>query len=101
VKTVTEKRFMAAVVAFAALHKWKVFHPFDSRKSAPGWPDLALVRGGRLVLAELKTESERVSSAQAEWLERLRAVAANSAGAVTVHLWTPAAWGEIEHVLGG
>jgi hypothetical protein len=101
VKKATEKRFMATVIAYATLHRWRVFHPFDSRKSTPGWPDLALVKGARLVLAELKTETGRTTAAQEEWLYALQRVAEASGGAVAVHVWTPESWPEIERVLGG
>jgi hypothetical protein len=40
----TERQFERAIVEYAKLSGWKAFHPFDSRRSEPGWPDLTLVR---------------------------------------------------------
>lgn len=83
----TEKDFQRAVVALAEANGWKHFHPHDSRRSASGWPDLALVRSGVLLLAELKTTKGRVSAAQAEWLDALRAV-----DGVRVRVWRTPDW---------
>lgn len=86
----SEAGFQAAVVELALLLSWQVFHPFDSRRSAAGWPDLSMVRDGRLILAELKSARGRVTPEQREWLAALEQVAAASGGAVSVHLWRPA-----------
>jgi len=73
--TLTEKEWQSLVVAYARLQGWWTFHPFDSRKSAPGWPDLVLLRPPEVLFAELKTDSPRskVSGTQAEVLDALRA----------------------------
>lgn len=50
------------------------YHTFDSRHSAAGFPDYAIVtRGvtGRLVFAELKAEDGKVSAAQLRWIAAL------------------------------
>jgi hypothetical protein len=94
----SERAFQTAVVEYAKLCGWKAFHPFDSRRSEPGWPDLALVRHGMLLFAELKTERGRVSPVQRDWLEALEAVSAWT-NAVEVRLWRPSDWPEIERVL--
>ena len=44
---VTEKAFQTAVVELAELCGWKVYHTYDSRRSAPGFPDLVLGPGNR------------------------------------------------------
>ena len=95
---VTEAEFQQAVVQYARLRNWMAFHPFDSRRSAPGYPDLTLVRAGRLVFAELKTETGRVSAAQVEWFDALDEVA-KSCAHVEVHLFRPSDWPSIEDVL--
>lgn len=100
-KQQTEKRFMQVVIDFARLHRWEVFHVFDSRRSAAGFPDCVFVRNGRLVFAELKLSGRKPEAAQVLWLGLLGAVAMKSAGAVEVFLWTPADWKSIELVLGG
>jgi len=64
---------------------WMVYHSYASRRSdGAGFPDLVMVRGGRVIFAELKYDrghadwDERrpkrrgkVSEAQQEWLDAL------------------------------
>lgn len=51
------------------------YHPYDSRKSSPGYPDLTVVaKDGRLAFFELKTEKGVLSKHQERWLDRLAAV---------------------------
>lgn len=95
----TEKQFEQAVVEYARLCGWRVFHPFDSRRSEAGWPDLSMVRDGMLIFAELKTERGRLSTAQCEWLEDLAQVAHGCHPWVMVRTWRPSDWSEIERVL--
>lgn len=92
----TEKGFQATVIAFARLHGWTVYHTFDSRRSAAGYPDLTLVKGGRLLFVELKSEAGKTTAAQRAWLCLLGAVPG-----VEVYEWRPSSWAEIERVLGG
>lgn len=77
-----EREWQAQVVQAARLLGWSVYHTHDSRRSEPGWPDLALVRE-RLVMAELKTDTGRVSEAQQRWLALL------DAAGVETYLWRP------------
>jgi hypothetical protein len=88
----TEREWQREVVALAKHMGWRHYHTHDSRRSEPGWPDLALVRD-RLVLAELKTETGRVSAAQERWLSLL-----SSAG-VETYLWRPSDRDEVIRVL--
>jgi hypothetical protein len=89
----TEREFQQQVVDWAQINGWLVFHPFDSRRSEPGFPDLTMVRDGRLVFAELKTETGRVSGAQTEWLAGLEAAGCE------VRVWRPGDWPVIERAL--
>lgn len=91
----TEKAFQAQVVQYARLHGWLVFHDFDSRRSEPGLPDLLMVRGSRLVFAELKVGKNKLSEAQEKWVAALEYVTDN------VYVWRPEDWPSIELVLGG
>ncbi len=91
---ITEKQFMQQVIDLARLCGWLVYHPFDSRRSAAGFPDLVMVRGQIVIFAELKTERGRLSTAQANWLDRL--IGARGTG---VFCWRPSDWPEIERVL--
>lgn len=99
----TEKDFQAAVIQYAKLQGFLVYHTHDSRRSEPGFPDLCMVRDGRLVFAELKTEKGRVSDAQMEWMSALAKVSgvvtATSRNPVEVHLWKPSNWKLIEATL--
>ncbi len=110
----SEKAFQRAVVEYARLAGWKVYHIHDSRRSESGFPDLVLARRGRVIFAELKTEKGRVKPEQREWLTQLngeealgldatRVLAAYATGGsvtrVLVFLWRPSSWPEIEAVL--
>ena len=98
----TEKTLMANVVRLARLLGWRVFHQFDSRRSEPGWPDLAMVRRDRMLFAELKTATGRLTPAQRDTINELRTIArAIQTGNVEVHVWRPADWlaGDIERTL--
>ncbi len=67
---VLEKDWQAQVVEVARTLGWRVFHPYDSRRSAHGWPDLSLCRD-RLILLELKRERTKLSEPQKDWLRAL------------------------------
>ena len=69
--TLSEKQFQQAVIDMARLHRWLVYHTHDSRRSDPGFPDLTLVRDGRLIFAELKTEKGKATYDQVFWLHAL------------------------------
>lgn len=75
---------MAQIVDLARTFGWAAYHPYLSVRSAPGWPDLALVRPPRLVLAELKSERGKVSVHQQHWLDLLGAC-----DGVEVYVWRP------------
>jgi len=74
-------------VPAATLHRWAWYHTRDSRQFRPGWPDLVLTRDGRLIVAELKTDTGRVTRDQQAWLDKLAAC-----HGVTAHVWRPADW---------
>lgn len=89
IKRETEKSFMGAVIALANVLGWRCYHTHDSRRSEPGFPDLVLVRGSRIICAELKTDRGKLSPAQDEWLALLRNTRAE------VFVWRPSDWTEI------
>ena len=83
-------------------------HTHGSRRSQPGFPDLTMVRGGELIFAELKTDSQKSveTDEQKAWLADLREVAAVvwgnipiGAPVLQVFLWRPSDWPEIERAL--
>lgn len=82
----TERELQDAILELAKVRGWLAYHTHDSRKSQPGFPDLVLVRDGRLIFAELKSAKGQVSPAQRVWLQRLEATAAE------VHLFKPEDW---------
>jgi hypothetical protein len=90
----TEKQFMAAVVALAQWNNWRVFHPWTSVHSSAGWPDLTLLRGTRLICAELKRDGRAPTLLQQIWLDELAAVSG-----IESYCWHPADWEAIERVL--
>ena len=66
----TEKQFQTQIVMVAKANGWIVYHTYDARRSAPGFPDLVLVRD-RVLYRELKTNTGRVSPAQQGWGDAL------------------------------
>lgn len=92
----SEKAFMARVVKFATERRFRTYHTWKSANSSPGYPDLCLCRVGengvaRLIFAELKLESGRVSPDQRQWLDDLSKVSG-----VEVYVWRPADWESIQ-----
>jgi hypothetical protein len=93
----SEAGFLAAVVHAARALGWRAHHTRPGRtrhgqwrtplQGDAGFPDLVLARGGALILAELKSERGRITSAQAGWLESLRQVRG-----IEVYLWRPSDW---------
>lgn len=96
-KTITEKEFLAQIKALAKLHGWRVYHTHDSRRSDPGFPDLVLVRRGRLIFAELKVGKNKMTLPQVDWLADLGLVG----GRVETYCWHPNDWAAIEKILAG
>lgn len=75
---------------------WRGYHTHRSQHSPAGFPDLCLVRAGRLIFAELKTERGKTSTEQDAWLDDLDAVEAeleriyrSRPGVVSVYVWRP------------
>jgi hypothetical protein len=86
-----EATLLAHVRALAKHCGWLCYHTRDSRKSESGYPDLCLARPasatspGRLLFAELKTQTGKVTQEQAMWLDILR----HTIDGVEVHIWRP------------
>ena len=62
---------------------------------SPGFPDLMLLKPGRLIVAEVKSQKGRLTFAQEVWLEAFRETHAE------VYVWRPDDWPEVERVLIG
>lgn len=124
----SEVAFQAQVAGLAAFYGWRLYHPPDNRPTTtrggraarqrvePGFPDLTMIRGPELIVAELKAERGRLGPGQQEWLEAFGVLAAAVARAVAetegaqaagylavedlpvvdVYLWRPSDWPAIE-----
>lgn len=89
----SEADWQRRVIAAARLHHWRVAHFRPARRlsggySTPitgdaGFPDLVLARGGKVILAELKTARGRPTREQREWLDEL---------GFHGRLWKPGDW---------
>ena len=84
---------------------WLAYHTWDSRGSSKGFPDLVLVKPGshgirgvtghgRVIFAELKTRTGKLTQEQATWLSILR-----QTGRVEVYEWRPQEWADILRIL--
>lgn len=93
---VTEADHQAVIVRMAELYGWRWFHDTDPRRDRAGFPDLVLVRPGRLVLAELKTETGQPTTEQRQWLADLATVEGPH---VAARLWRPSDMDAIEREL--
>lgn len=91
----TEKAFQAQVVALARTLGYSCYHTFDSRHSAAGFPDLAVWRPGRFILAELKTDAGKLTPPQAGTIMEL------DAAGVEAYVWRPRDWAGIVEILQG
>ena len=90
---IAEKDFQRQVLELARIYGWHAYHPALSKWSERGWPDLAMVRPPRLVFAELKSETGKVTEHQERWLALLGACPG-----VEVFLWRPS---DLERRRGG
>lgn len=80
----TEAQLQNAVIQLCKLLGVVWFHPYFSRRSAAGWPDLAVCGDQGFMLRELKTEVGRLTREQQKWGSMLR-----NAG-VNWDVWRPA-----------
>ncbi len=101
--TYTEAAFTRDVLTLAKRLGWRTAH-FRPARTADGWRtavsgdgkgflDLLLLRGGTLIVAELKVGNGKLTPEQAAW------VSAWEAAGVAVYLWRPENFDEIEAVL--
>jgi len=98
----SEADWQRQVTEYAHLRGWLYCHfrPAQTSKGwrtavagdGAGWPDLCLVRG-RLVIAELKSETGKLSSVQRDWIAALELAKAE------VYVWRPSDWPQVEAVL--
>ena len=108
---VSEVELQRRVVQLAKNLHWKVVHfrPAQSKSGRwmtamqgdPGFPDLVLANGKRVLFVELKSQKGRMEDEQHRWLDCLRVTGV--AGPVQTFIWRPSDWrtGAIEAVLRG
>ena len=96
----TETQLQSAILEFARLNGWLCYHTYDSRHSAKGFPDLCMVRGGRMVFAELKSEKGVETDDQKEWGDCLELASIRNQ-LLEVYLWRQSDWmsGRVDEVL--
>ena len=69
----SEADLSSLVLDLARLLKWRLrYHTWNSQHSTAGFPDLVLVRPPRILFIELKSETGKLSPAQANWIAALR-----------------------------
>ena len=102
----TEAQLSFHVVSLAERLGWRVFTIRDSKaaklasRTGPGFPDLLMLKWGRLLAFELKTwrKKSTLTPAQAAWLDAFRSIPGAQTG-----IWTERDWedGTIAEVLRG
>ena len=106
---ITEKEFQRQVVQLAKLTGWMVHaeRPAVNRRGRwstpiqgdPGFPDLVLVRGWRILFVELKVLPNELTKAQDRWIDALKNGSERAGDVVGVCVWTPDDWAWIERTL--
>lgn len=81
---ITEKELRQSLVRAARGFGWRCYFSWTSIHSPAGFPDLCMTKPPRVIFAELKTDTGKVSPHQEAWLADLRACGAE------VYLWRPA-----------
>lgn len=90
----TERQWHYQVTDLAHLRSWWVYHPVLSKWSEPGWPDLTLIRGPRMVLAELKSDRGKVTPAQRKVFALLDGVEG-----IEAYVFRPADFDRVKEIL--
>ena len=97
-------KFQEMVLELAKLCRWRTAHFRPGMTKAGNWvtavqgdgkgfPDLVLVRGSRIIFAELKRDGEAPTPEQEAWLKALRTAD------VETYILEPRDWSEIERIL--
>ena len=96
----SESALQSAIIQLAELLDWRVYHVANVRRqlrasTSVGFPDLVLLRGTRLVFAELKSAKGKLTAEQKQW------IAALGVAGVECYVWRPDDWhsGEVERAL--
>ena len=68
----TEQQLQDAVTGMCRLYGIAWYHPYFSRRSVPGWPDLAICGTHGFITRELKSVSGKPTADQERWGQLLR-----------------------------
>ena len=90
-----ERAFRKQILELARMLGWDAYFTWTSIHSPAGFPDLVLVRGPRLIFAELKTNAGKTTRHQDKWLYHLSRTSAE------VYLWRPRDFERIVEILQG
>ena len=103
---ISEAQFQKSVIQCAKAYGWRVHAERPGRFSDGRWatmiqgdkgfPDLVMVRGQRLLFAELKVGKNKLSDEQCQWIIDLTNLMSME---VAVYSWTPKDWPDILKVL--
>jgi len=92
---VSERDFERQVKDLSKLFGFLYYHTWRSIHSPAGFPDCTMVRGNRVIFAELKSEKGEPSDKQLEWINALSDVGGN----VECYLWRPSNLEAIAEIL--
>ena len=85
--SMSEREFQDGfVIPLAEQCGWMVYHTYDSRRSQPGFPDLVMLRRGRILVRELKSERGKLTAPQKKWLTAFSMVG------ISAVVWRPRDW---------
>jgi len=100
---ISEKVFTAQIIRMAQMFGWMTAHFRPGKQGSRyvtavqgdgvGFPDLVLIKPGRVIFSELKSEKGRLTPGQSHWLD-----VAKAAG-VEAYVWRPSMINEIERQL--
>jgi hypothetical protein len=98
----SEDQWQQQVIELAQLYRWRIHHCRPAQNSRgqystpiqgdPGFPDLVLARGGRVLFIELKRNSGVLTDHQQAWRDVLL-------GGVEWFCWRPRHWPEVQEAL--
>ncbi len=92
---ITEKEFQSQVRDLSKiLHVEKYYHPFLSKWSEKGYPDITIIKVPKLIFLELKTDKGKVTPAQQEWNDLL-----NQCKTIEAHIVRPSDFESIVSML--
>lgn len=79
----TERELQDTIIECARVCGWLTYHTWRSDHSPAGFPDLVLVRDGRLIYAELKSAKGKLTVNQRQWIRALERAGQE------VYVWYP------------